>query len=285
MNKLLNKAKVAISWALRQIPLRKVTVNVQVLPPNKLLNGRVALITGGTSGIGLAIAKSFHKSGCNVVITGRNSSKLQKACEEIKQSEGSAEVKGIVFDVTKSEEINPAFEEAVKLAGNEFDILVNNAGTMGKGTDDPSEFDEVISTNVRGAYFLCKIFAKHLKRENKNGNILNILSSSSFRPATNPYAISKWGMRGLTIGLARKLIKDNIVVNAIAPGPTATPMLGKANEDNVVKRNSPIKRFILPEEIANIAVILVSDMCRPAVGEIFCMTGGSGNVTNEDINF
>lgn len=285
MNKFLRKTKFAVSWALRQIPLKKVTVNIQVTPSNELLKGRTALITGGTSGIGLAIAKAFHLSGCNVVVTGRNSAKLQKACEEIKESSDNAYVKGIVFDVSNCEEIYPTFENAVKLAGNEIDILVNNAGTMGSGKDDSSEFDEIYSTNVRGAYFLSKIFSKHLITKNKSGNILNILSSSSFRPATNPYAISKWGMRGLTTGLARKLIKDNIVVNAIALGPTATPMLNKQNVDNFVKSNSPIRRFILPEEIANIAVILVSDMCKPAIGEIFCMTGGSGNITNEDYTF
>lgn len=285
MNKLIGKFKNAVAWALRQIPLRKVTVNVQIAPRNELLKGRSALITGGSSGIGLATAKAFHNAGCNIVITGRNEERLEKACKSIKEDDGSASVKYIVMDVTNIETLAHAFESAEKKLGNRFDILVNNAGTMGNGSGTQSEFEQVIRTNVEGAYFLSKIFSEHISKERKHGNILNILSSSSFRPATNPYAISKWGMRGLTIGLARTLIKKDIVVNAIAPGPTATPMLQKEEGDNLVKRNSPIGRYILPEEIANMAVILVSDMCRSAVGEIFCMTGGSGNVTNEDIKF
>lgn len=202
MNKLKGKIKNAVAWVLRQIPLRKVTVNVQIAPRNELLKGRSALITGGSSGIGFAIAKAFCNAGCNIVITGRNAERLEKACKTIKENNGNASVKYIVMDVTHIESLTNAFESAEKQLGNSFDILVNNAGTMGKGVETASEFEQIIRTNVEGAYFLSRIFSEQIAKERKYGNILNILSSSSFRPATNPYAISKWGMRGLTIGLA-----------------------------------------------------------------------------------
>lgn len=277
--------KKPLSWCLSKMAVRKVIVNLNISSQDHLLEGRTALITGGTSGIGLAIAKAYHNSGCDVVIAGRNKERLQEACASINKENSNHKASYIVMDMTNTDMLKQAFENAEKNTVHGFDILVNNAGFMGGRSNDEQEFDQVIGTNVKGVYFLSNIFSDTLIRKHEQGNILNILSSSSFRPATNPYAISKWGMRGFTIGMARKLIKHNIVVNAIAPGPTATPMLKKEGAKNLIKNNSPIGRYILPEEIANIALILVSDMCRSAVGEIFCMTGGSGNVTNEDIKF
>ena len=112
-----------------------------------------------------------------------------------------------------------------------------------------------------------------------------IASSSSLRPAISAYELSKWGIRGLTMGLAKKYIKKGIVVNGIAPGPTATSMLNKDEKGNLTRSNSPIGRYILPEEIANAAVFLVSDMGRTIVGDIIYMTGGAGIITFDDVNY
>ena len=125
-----------------------------------------------------------------------------------------------------------------------------------------------------------------MKEKNIKGNILNILSSSSLRPAVNPYTVSKWGLRGLTIGMAKRFINDGIVVNGIAPGPTATPMLISDNKDEDLSlESSPVGRYILPEEIANLAVFMVSDMGRMIIGDIVYMTGGAGTVTVDDIKY
>lgn len=132
---------------------------------------------------------------------------------------------------------------------------------------------------------MSKYFGEYMRDRGIKGNILNIASSSSLRPATSAYNISKWGIRGFTIGLARLLAPHGITVNGIAPGPTATPMMMKNNEKNMAKPNSLIKRWILPEEIANMAVFLVSDMGKSIVGDIVYMTGGAGNVSNEDISY
>ena len=169
-----------------------------------------------------------------------------------------------------------------------IDILVNNAG-VGVGRSYPNteedDYDLVMSTNLKGAYFLSQLFGKYLVKNNIKGNILNIESSSSLRFGNSPYVISKWGMKSLTLGLAKTLAPYGIIVNAIAPGPTATPMLQKESTDNITKVNSLLGRWILPEEIANGAVFLVSDMGRSVIGDTIYMTGGAGLLTQDDVPY
>lgn len=124
-----------------------------------------------------------------------------------------------------------------------------------------------------------------MKENNIKGNILNIASSSSLRPAASAYTLTKWGTRGLTLGLAKTLAPYGITVNGIAPGPTATPMLHREQGDNLAFHGNPLGRFALPEEIANMAVFLVSPMGRSVVGDIVYMTGGSGLVTFDDVSY
>lgn len=284
--KLKNSIKKIALEILKHCAIRKITAQISILDKSNLLKGRTALITGGSRGIGFDIAKSFLKAGANVIVTGRKQGTLDKACQQLKQyKHDGCSLKALVMDVSDINSVRKSFTDYISGGGN-LDILVNNAGMMGKDILDVAEFEQLMKTNMEGTYFLTKMFANYLiNNHTKKGNILNILSSSSFRPATTPYAISKWGLRGFTIGIARQLAPHNIVVNAIAPGPTATDMLGKGNADDIKKPNSLIGRYVLPEEIGNMAAILVSDMCRTTVGEILCMTGGSGNVTNEDIKF
>lgn len=265
-----------------------VTAQISLLPPTELLKGRTALITGGSSGIGYAIADAYLKAGATVIITGRSQYRLDEACQKLCYGgKYKDRVFGIVMDVSDSSCLEKSFDEACKVSDGSIDILVNNAGIIGGGFNSTSseEFDNVINTNLKGTFFLSRIVADYMKKNLIKGNILNIASSSSFRPANSAYGLSKWGVRALTEGLARGLAPHGIVVNGIAPGPTATPMLLQGDTDNIFKDNSLIGRYILPEEIANMAVILVSDMSRSIVGDIVCMTGGAGNITNEDLNF
>lgn len=116
------------------------------------------------------------------------------------------------------------------------------------------------------------------------GNILNIASASSIRPAISPYHLSKWGLKGMTMGFAKMLAPHGIIVNGIAPGPTATPMLLKKNIKNISIDNS-LGRMTLPDEIANMAVILTSELGKSTLGSIVYMTGGSGLLTIDDISY
>lgn len=165
---------------------------------------------------------------------------------------------------------------------------MNNAGVLGcyisNGTE--GEYDAVLDTNLKGVFFLSQIVGHYYKDNQIKGNILNIASSSSLRPAASAYTLSKWGIRGLTVGLAKALAPFGITVNGLAPGQTATSMLIKDDRAGDIHcPNVPIQRYALPEEIANMAVILVSDMGRTIMGDIVYMTGGAGVFSNDDMNF
>ena len=269
---------------------KKVPVYIPVLQ-SELLTGRTALITGGSSGIGLAIAKAFLQSGGNVVITGRNQEKLNKACDELKNlcSDYSERVWCIVLDNSDVSSFKLKFEQIITmLNGLKIDILVNNAGIIkGKSFAEVNEkdFTDVIDTNLKGWYFLSQIVAKYMIKNKIHGNILNVASSSSLRPAITPYTISKWGIRGFTSGLAKLLIPHDIVVNGIAPGPTATSLLISDGYDGIEHNVLPAGRYATAEEIANMSIMLVSSIGRMIVGDIIYMTGGAGTITVDDIKY
>jgi NAD(P)-dependent dehydrogenase (short-subunit alcohol dehydrogenase family) len=259
------------------------SVNIVHLSPNELLKGRCALITGGTSGIGFSIAQAFLNAGADVIITGRNKDKLSSAVSEL--SKEGRKVKGYILDNTRVDTFENTFQNIIK-DFNKIDILVNNAGILGAKMPNAEDniYDLVIKTNLKGPFFLSQMIGKYMKENQIKGNILNIASSSSLRPAVSAYTLSKWGLRGLTLGLAKALSPYGITVNGVAPGPTATPMLKRSNE-NITNDKIPLKRYVMPEEIANMAVFLVSDMGRSIIGDIVYMTGGAGVVTYEDMDY
>lgn len=269
-------------------PITKVHPRIVTLSGNELLKGRTALITGGTSGIGYEIAKAFVKSGASVIITGRTLQRVKLSIENLKRETSLSNIYGIELDVKNIADMENKFEMALKETEGRIDVLVNNAGVNGcsfsNGTEE--EYDNVLDTNLKGAFFLSRIVAKYMKNNKISGNILNLASSSSLRPANSAYTLSKWGIRGLTQGLAVTLAPYGIVVNGIAPGPTATPMMMPDGVTEDISLSSNLTgRYALPEEIANMAVILVSDMSRMIIGDIVYMTGGSGIVYNGDVNY
>ena len=278
--------KRSLLYIVKGIPNVHTTANICLLNRNELLKGRNALITGGTSGIGYAIATSFVNSGASVCITGRDEGRIATACEVIRKCSLGGVVQGIVLD---NREVD-CFEEKLHLAsemmGGKIDILVNNAGVLGCDFShgSPAEFDNVLDTNLRAVFFLSQAMGHYMKNKNIKGNILNIASSSSLRPAVSAYTLSKWGVRGLTLGMAKSLAPYGITVNGLAPGQTATPMLNKT-KDNIYNATNPLGRYILPEEIANATVFLVSDMGRAIMGDILYMTGGSGVFDNSDMDY
>lgn len=265
-----------------------VVANVVSLSKNNLLEGRSAFITGGTSGIGLAIAKAMLNAGANVVIAGRNSSKWESTKQSLisENPDFADRIHFIQLDLSVSNDYDKVVTEIITYIPK-FDILVNNAGTLGCqfGTGSEEEFDKVLNTNLRGAFMLSQAVAKYFVSQGIKGNILNIGSSSSFRPASSAYTLSKWGIRGLTLGMAKSLIGKGIVVNGIAPGPTATPMLLTEGQKNIDLPTNPLGRYAMPEEIANMAVILVSNIGRTIVGAIVPMTGGAGIITFDDMKY
>lgn len=253
------------------------------------LKDRVILITGGGSGIGLAIAKACIRNGAKVIITGRNTERLNNAKEHILNEINMAreQIYTIILDVMDVDALQEKMRYIVDDLGLKPDTLINNAGaSYGKrlGITKVSDFDDTINTNLRGTYFMSQVFSNYLIKENISGNILNISSASGNRPAISPYMVSKCCLNGLTKGLAKQLIKHNIVVNGIAPGPTITDMI-KVDTDNMLYENSPAKRYIDSNEIANISIMLISLIGRMIVGETIYVTGGCGTLTFDDIKY
>ena len=287
-----NKLKSAARFIMSNIPARKYNIQIVNLAPNELLKGRAALITGGTSGIGYCMAETFLRSGAIVIITGRNKERLQRSLKELnKRNDCFNRVFGVVMDSTDISSFQRCLDEVlddIKTGGGKsLDILVNNAGVIGGNMPnaDEAEYDAVLDTNLKGVFFLSQLVGKYMKENKIHGNILNVASSSSLRPADSAYSVSKWGIRGLTLGLAKSLVSYGITVNGIAPGPTATPMLIKDNLQYITNNASPIGRYILPEEIANMAVVLVSSLGKTIIGDILYMTGGAATITYDDVGY
>lgn len=254
----------------------------------ELLNGRNAFITGASSGIGFAIAETFVKNGASVTICGRNKEKLENAkCKLLTDCGCPADkISTLELDLLSVAQMKNVLSEF--LSDKKIDIFVNNAGTNGgRLFPDTSEedYDRVLETNLKGMYFLSQEIAKYMADNKIKGNILNITSSSALRPGISPYIVSKWGERSLTLGMAKKYLPYGIIVNGLAPGSTLTPMLRKDEENDLNLDYSPSKRYAAPEEIGNLATVLVSSMGRMIVGDTIYATGGAGVITYDDTTY
>lgn len=245
----------------------------------ELLKGKTALISGGSGGIGLAITDELLRLGCFVIIAGTSEDKLVNICKD----KDSKNLRYIVINMKETQVFPNKVREVCEMSPNDgIDILVNCAGINNPKTFlevDECTFDNIMDVNLKGAYFLAQAVAKTMINKKIRGHILNLSSSSSLRPASQPYAISKWAITGMTKGLADELIKYGITVNALAPGPTATPMLGKDFDGDISHSISPIGRYALPQEIARLAGFMVSGYGDLIVGDTFYMTGGSGTIS------
>ena len=142
----------------------------------------------------------------------------------------------------------------------------------------PEEFDRVMSVNLRGVYFLCRAVASDMITNRRKGHILLVNSSRGFEPAWSPYGISKWGLRGLTQGLAQTLLPYGIIVNGIAPGSTATPLIGVGEGESIASEENGVGRLATPGEIAAWARMLVSPGGAMVVGETILVSGGRGGI-------
>lgn len=281
---MIRKLKRGINLFAKILQHRPIEATIKIIEPSESLAGKIALVTGGTSGIGKAIAEIFHKAGATVIITSRSKERAISVAKSI----SSERIIGVELDSTDIANLQKNMDDIKKLInGSNIDILVNNAGLVGGDIRNTTEeeFDRIISTNLKSVFFLSKIIALDMIKGSVKGNILNIASSSSLRPAISAYTLTKWGIRGLTEGLAKMLAPHDIVVNGLAPGPTATPMLGKNDYSDIALTTSPIGRYALPEEIASMALFLCSPQGRTIVGDIIYMTGGAGVIENNDLDY
>lgn len=244
----------------------------------KLLKDRVALITGGSRGIGAAITEKFAENGAHVAFTYRSSAEKAKALEEKLSSEYGVKVKGYQSDASDfiaAEEL----AQAVMTDFGQIDICVNNAGISRDNLllrISPEQWDEVMAGNLKSVFNLTKQVLRPMMKARK-GSIINMSSIVGLRgnAGQTSYAASKAGIIGFTKSVAQELGSRNIRCNAIAPGFIETDMtdnLKDAGEDWMKK--IPLQRVGQPEEIANVALFLASDLSNYVTGQVISACGG-----------
>ena len=245
-----------------------------------LLQGKAAIVTGGTRGIGFSVVKKFLEHGAKVALLGSRQETVDKALWQIKEEDANAEVVGYWPDLMNAEEVNDVFMKVKELYGS-LDILVNNAGVSARNSFydyKPEEFKKVIDLNLNSV-FLCAQTAAKIMKEQGGGVILNTSSMVSLygQPAGVGYPASKFAVNGLTKSLARELGKDQIRVNAVAPGVTRTDMVAALPEEMVQRLTAtiPLGRVGEPEDVANAFVFLASDMASYVTGEILSVDGAA----------
>ena len=249
---------------------------------------RVALVTGGGTGIGKAIAAALVQSGARVAIASRNPAHLEEAREEIKRR--GHELLTVKMDVRSKEEVRMAVARVAQAFGG-IDILVNNAGTSGLNRiDDPddSQWLDILETNLSGTYLVTKEALKFMKN-NSHGRIINISSVlGKFGVAGyTAYCASKHGMIGFTKALALEVVGRGITVNAICPGWVDTDMARSGIEESAAyqgitpeefKRQAiqavPIRRFLEAEEVAHLVLYLASPGAVGITGQAINVCGG-----------
>lgn len=240
------------------------------------LNGKVAVVTGGNSGIGYATAKKLKEEGATVVITGRSSEKVNAAATEL-------DVKGMTADVLDLSAIDALVNQVKSEFGN-IDILFVNAGIFAPapvGQISEEMFDNQMGINFKGAVFTVE---KFLPIINDGGSIINLSSVNAYTgmPNTAIYAASKAAMNSYTRTAATELAPRKIRINAVNPGPVYTPIFGKTgmSEEQLngfaeaMQNRVPLKRFGQPEDIAELIVFLASEKASFITGSEYNIDGG-----------
>lgn len=242
------------------------------------LKNKVAIITGGSRGIGNATVRAFLKAGATVILTASKEANARRAVDALRQDFPDAVVDGIAPDLADLECVRKEYQAIAEKYGS-LDILVNNAGIsestpLANYTEEL--FDKVMDLNVKGVFTSTKVAAEIMEKQG-SGVILNTTSMVSIygQPSGFAYPASKFAVNGMTLSLARELGPKGIRVNAVAPGITETDMM-KAVPKEVIEpliKQIPLRRLGQPEDIANAFLFLASDMASYITGIVLQVDG------------
>ena len=244
-----------------------------------MLDGKVAIVTGGTRGIGFEVVRTFLNNGASVALLGSKEESVTKAINKLKEENENYPVIGFYPDLASEKEVKEVFSKVANEFGH-IDILVNNAGLSSSTKIEDytiEEYDKIANVNMKGVFICSKEIVPYLKET--KGNIINISSMVSIygQSAGCVYPMSKFAVNGLTKSLSRELAPVGIRVNAVAPGITKTDMVASL-PDEVIKpliATIPIGRIGEPKDIANACLFLASDMASYVTGEIMQVDGGA----------
>jgi 3-oxoacyl-[acyl-carrier protein] reductase len=243
----------------------------------KALAGKVAIVTGGSRGIGLAIARLLAEDGASVVVSGRDAVRLEAAVKEL-ESLGAAAL-AVVADASKREDVERLVEATRERFGR-IDVVVNNAGItrdqlLVRMKDD--DWDQVLDTNLRGVFLMTRAVGKVMMRQ-KSGRIINIASTAGAmgNPGQVNYSAAKAGVIGLTKAAGRELAHWNILVNAVAPGLIETDMTAAvpAEVREALLQQVPLKRIGQGREVAEVVRFLAGEGASYITGQTIHVNGG-----------
>lgn len=262
--------KRGVRYILHGVPTQYMSANISYTHPHQVLHGKRVVITGGGRGLGFAMAKKFTEEGASVLIAGRNE-------ETLKDAAGKIKCEYLVLDVQDVNSFDSFIEKADKILGD-IDCLVNNAGISlhekGFTNVTPESFDAQFNTNLRGSFFLTQKFVQYLLKQQKRGNVLFVSSETGHTADIRPYGLTKAAVNSLVRGLAAMYAKDDIRVNAVAPGITTSDMTGLKADGNLYLKRNATKRAYLPEEVAECACFLLSNVSGCVSGEILTCNNG-----------
>jgi NAD(P)-dependent dehydrogenase (short-subunit alcohol dehydrogenase family) len=253
-------------WLVKGIPVTKVNVKLYNSEPNAILKGRKILITGGNKGIGYQISKRFIEQGAEIVIVGRDSNSLEEVSKELSCSY-------IQYDLTDICNFGNLIEQAVEKLGG-LDGLVNNAGICnidnGFVNVTQESYDEQFLLNVKSPFFLTQSFIKYIQEKKINSSsILFITSERALYPDDAPYGMTKAAIGNIITGIARRFAIYGVQCNGIAPGVTANIINKPELLDDAYLKGAVGKRYIMPTEISEVALFLMSENSKCVSGEIF----------------
>ena len=243
-----------------------------------MLKGKVAVVTGGTRGIGNAIAQKYAENGANLaIIATKDNEKAQAAIEELKKN--GTDVKLYLCDIKNADQVTSVSEEILADFGG-VDIVVNNAGITRDNLlpgMSIADIDDVIDINLKGTMYVTRSFIRNFIKR-KGGNVINISSVVGLmgNKGQANYAASKAGIVGFTKTVAKEYGRKNIRCNAIAPGYIATEMTAQLSEAQTdeLKKQLPLARLGMPEDIAELALFLASEKSSYITGEVIKVDGG-----------
>lgn len=246
-----------------------------------MIKDKVAIITGGTRGIGLETARKFLKNGAKVIIFGSKEETVNKAVEQLKNENEDYEIMGLYPNLSDENSIKECFKNIHSIYGR-IDILINNAGISSNTKIEEftiEEYERVESINIKSVFICSKEIVPYLKET--KGTILNTSSmvSKYGQPSGVMYPASKFAVNGITMSLARELAPFGIRVNAIAPGITKTDMVASLPETMIepLIKTIPLGRIGEPEDIANAFLFLASDMASYITGQVLGVDGCAKN--------